>query len=191
MAQLLGFAADAPGSPFPVPDLSETAPAATCYSSATTGAPKPVVYSHRALYLHTMTLAMADTWALSESDTILPVVPMFHVNAWGIPFAAVWLGSRIVLPGPSPRPADLATLMAQEQVSFAAAVPYDVVEAPAQFRAQGTVPASMRMLVSGGAPLPPSLVALADELNVPLIHSYGMTEASPLVLVGRMKVTPA
>ncbi|GAA0985654.1 long-chain fatty acid--CoA ligase [Acrocarpospora macrocephala] len=180
--RLLG---DAPDTPFPMPELAETEPAATCYSSATTGRPKPVVYSHRAIYLHSMALAMADTWALSEADTVLPVVPMFHVNAWGIPFAAVWLGAGIVLPGPAPSPEDLARLIVEERVTFGAAVPtvwFGVLE-----HLRGIPLPDLRMLVSGGAPLPPALLGLADELDVPLVHSYGMTESTPLVLVGRTK----
>jgi fatty-acyl-CoA synthase len=176
---------DASANPYPFPDLSENEIAALCYSSATTGVPKGVEYSHRALYLHTAALCMADSWALSRRDSVLPIVPMFHVNAWGIPFAAVWLGSRVVLPGPRPRMADLATMIWECDVSFAAAVPTVWAGVFDAFEAAGAAPGSLRMVVSGGAPLPAALLDRADRLGVPLIHSYGMTEASPLVLVGR------
>lgn len=182
--QLMG---DAPGDEYTfASDLSEYEIAAICYSSATTGMPKGVEYSHRALYLHTTALCMAETWALSEADTILPVVPMFHVNAWGIPYAAVWLGATLVLPGPTPLMPELADLIVRHEVTFAAAVPtvwtgvFDALEHT------GTPSTNLRMLVSGGAPLPPPLLDQADRLGVPLVHSYGMTEASPLVLVGRL-----
>ena len=184
--------ASSPDSTFDFPsDLSENEVASICYSSATTGAPKGVEYTHRAIYLHTLALTMADTWALSGSDTLFPIVPMFHVNAWGIPFAAIWLGSNIVLPGPSPRVGEIARALVDEQVTFAAAVPtvWDgVLDA---LEAESMRPDSLRLLVSGGAPLPPPLLDRADRLSIPLIHSYGMTEASPLVLVGQSKSAEA
>jgi fatty-acyl-CoA synthase len=183
--QLMG---DMPDKDFPFPhDLSENETASICYSSATTGPPKGVEYTHRGIYLHTTALCMADTWALSEADTILPVVPMFHVNAWGIPFAAVWLGSRLVLPGPAPRMEDIADMIRGERVTFSAAVPTVWAGVFGAFEQSKATPADVRMLVSGGAPLPPALLDRADRLGLPLIHSYGMTEASPLVLVGHMK----
>ncbi|OUS84264.1 long-chain-fatty-acid--CoA ligase [Rhodococcus sp. NCIMB 12038] len=178
----------APAGPYDFPDnIVETEPAALCYSSATTGRPKGVVYSHRALYMHTTALCMADTWALSESDTVLPIVPMFHVNAWGIPFAAVWMGSTIVLPGPAPKAADIVGLMREHDVTFSAAVPTVWSDVFGDFERDGNLPNSLRMVVSGGAPLPESLLTRADRLGVPLVHSYGMTEAAPLVLVNHRK----
>lgn len=167
--------------------LAETMPAIICYSSATTGHPKGVVYSHRALTLHTMMLGLADTWALSEADTILPIVPMFHVNAWGIPLAALWFGSRLVLPGRKPTAESIVELMDTFDVSFSAAVPtvwLDVIELLQ--KGELNLP-SMRLAVSGGAPLSPKLAADADNIGLPLIQSYGMTEASPLVLVNKPK----
>jgi fatty-acyl-CoA synthase len=177
--------ADQPDGSFDYPDLDEREPAAMAYSSATTGRPKGVVYSHRGLYLHTMMVCLKDTWAISEADTVLPVVPMFHVNAWGLPFASIWMGSRLVLPGRRPTADDLLPLM--EGVTFAAAVPTVWMDVFARMERSGTTFPALRMLVSGGAPLPVSLLRQADRLGVPLIHSYGMTEASPLVLVGAVR----
>ncbi|MEU6559382.1 long-chain fatty acid--CoA ligase [Nocardia nova] len=174
-----------PGEPYPYPQLQENQPAATCYSSATTGRPKGVVYSHRALVLHSMMLAMKDTWALSESDSVLPVVPMFHVNAWGLPFAALWMGARLVLPGARPTARDLLSLLHREKVTFAAAVPTVWMDVLALLRTENRRLDTLRLVVSGGAPLPRTLLEEADELAVPMIHSYGMTEASPLALVGQ------
>jgi fatty-acyl-CoA synthase len=144
-----------------------------------------VVYSHRGLLMHSMALALADTWAISRSDTVLPVVPMFHVNAWGLPFTALWMGSRLVLPGARPAAADLLDLLVRQRVTFAAAVPTVWMDVLRLVRAQGRPLPSLRMVVSGGAPLPRTLLEDADDLDIPMIHSYGMTEAAPLVLVGQ------
>jgi fatty-acyl-CoA synthase len=183
--------AAASAEPYPFPELDERQAAATCYSSATTGRPKGVVYSHRSLWLHSMALGMADTWGLSEADTILPVVPMFHVNAWGLPFAAIWLGSRLILPGTAPSPEHLADLLAGQSVTFAAAVPTVWLSVLAVLSERGSRLPGARLFVSGGAPLPAALLAEADRAGLPLIHSYGMTEATPLVLVGRIRSTLA
>ncbi len=180
--------AEAPATPFDFPELAETSTAAVSYSSATTGTPKGVAYSHRALVLHSMMLGLHDTWALGEADTVLPIVPMFHVNAWGIPFAALWMGSRLVLPGRRPTGAGLAELMRAEDVTFVAAVP--TVWSDVFARADGTNAfPSLRMAVCGGAPLSSSLLAEAERLGVPMVHSYGMTEATPLVLVNGSRST--
>jgi fatty-acyl-CoA synthase len=104
-------------------DLDENSAAGMCYTSATTGNPKGVVYSHRGIVLHSMALGMADSAAVSEKDIALPVVPMFHVNAWGLPFAAVWFGTTLVLPGPYFTPQLLAELIQSEKVTITAGVP--------------------------------------------------------------------
>ena len=177
--------ADQTADPYEYPDLDERKPAAMAYSSATTGRPKGVVYSHRAMYLHTMMLGLKDTWAISEADTVLPVVPMFHVNAWGLPFAALWMGARLVLPGLRPTAGTLVDLM--DGVTFSAAVPTVWMDVFDEMERRGARFPALRMVVSGGAPLPASLLHRADHLGVPLIHSYGMTEASPLVLVNQIR----
>ena len=164
--------------------VDERAPAAMCYSSATTGKAKGVVYSHRAIYLHSMMLGLADTWGISEWDTALVVVPMFHVNAWGIPYASVWMGAKLVLPGVRPRAADLAALLHSEQVTFTAGVPSVWAEVAENLRTSGVALPHLRLVVSGGAPLSPKLLDAGRQAGLPIIHSYGMTEASPLVLVG-------
>jgi len=174
-----------PADPYVYPELSEHAPAATCYSSATTGVPKGVVYSHRALLLHSMMLGLRDTWALGQADTIMPIVPMFHVNAWGLPFTALWMGARLVLPGTRPTPSDILALLSEQRVTFSAAVPTVWMDVLALLREGDRRLPDLRLVVSGGAPLPRRLLERADALGVPMIHSYGMTEASPLVLVGQ------
>ncbi len=105
------------------PAIDEWEPAGLCYYSATTGNPKGVVYAHRAIYLDTMMVCMADTAAISELDDLMPVVPMFHINAWGLPFAGLWMGAKQVMPGPRPTPADLAQLLQDEKVTVTAGVP--------------------------------------------------------------------
>lgn len=105
------------------PDIDENEPAGMCYTSATTGNPKGVVYSHRGIVLHSMALGHVDGGSVSESDICMPVVPMFHVNAWGLPFAAVWFGTTQVLPGPQFTPKLLAELIEQEHVTITAGVP--------------------------------------------------------------------
>ena len=99
-------------------DIDENAPAGMCYTSATTGNPKGVLYSHRALSLHSLTLGLADVMALSENDVCMPVVPMFHVNAWGLPYAATWFGTEQVLPGPQFTPQILIDLIKKENVTI-------------------------------------------------------------------------
>src|ERR1051326_3625679 len=115
--------AAAPDRSYEWPGLDENCAAGMCYTSGTTGNPKGVVYSHRALYLHSMSFAMADTFALSERDVVLQVVPMFHANGWGKPFAAIMSGAKIVLPGESPQPRDIARLIQDERVTIVGGVP--------------------------------------------------------------------
>ena len=104
-------------------DINESAPAGICYTSATTGNPKGVVYSHRGIYLHSLSIGLADTLGLSERDTVLPIVPMFHVNAWGTPIRVCLVRQQAVLPGPSPTPDILLRLITDEKVTIAAGVP--------------------------------------------------------------------
>src|SRR5580704_13344756 len=115
--------AASPAEPYPWPDLEETAACATCYTSGTTGHPKGVLYTHRSLVLHSYSLCMADCFALSERDTILQLVPMFHANGWGIPYAGVMVGSKIVLSGRHLQPADIAHMIESERATFTAGVP--------------------------------------------------------------------
>jgi fatty-acyl-CoA synthase len=169
-------------------DLDENTPMGMCYTSATTGNPKGVVYSHRAVVLHSMSEAMADTLAVSENDTLMPVVPMFHVNAWGIPFTSVWLGSKIVLPGPVPTPKVLLELIQQEKVTLTAGVPTVWLGILKALEEGEYDTSSLRGVVNGGSAAPREMIkAYEDKWNIPFIHAYGMTETTPLVLVSRLK----
>jgi fatty-acyl-CoA synthase len=174
-----------PDAEFFYDEVSERDPAALAYSSATSGPPKGVVYSHRAMYLHMAMLTSADTWAISAVDAVMPILPMCHLNAWGLPFAALWAGARLILPGPRPAAAQLVSLLAD--ATFAAAVPAIWTGIFAEMRRTGAALRLLRTAACCGAAMGPGLLREADELGVPIIHSYGMTEAAPLVLVGRAR----
>ena len=169
-------------------DIDEWETAGLCYTSATTGNPKGVLYAHRAIFLHSMVLCMADSAALSEHDTVMPVVPMFHVNAWGLPFAAVWMGAKQVLPGPRPTPADLAQLMQDERVTFTAGVP-TVWLGLLQVLEKGNYDLSaLNRIACGGSAVPRALaLAYRKKLGLPILHAYGMTEAAPVTHVCKLK----
>jgi fatty-acyl-CoA synthase len=164
--------------------VAEDDAASLCYTSGTTGRPKGVLYSHRSIVLHTLVLLGADTFAISERDVVMPIVPMFHVDAWGLPYAAAMAGADLVLPGPRTSPDALASQLTRHGVTFAAAV-------PAIWRGlEPLLPkldlSSLRMAVSGGSALPVSLSwAYEESAGVTLSGSWGMTETSPLVTCAR------
>ncbi|HEY5317115.1 MAG TPA: long-chain fatty acid--CoA ligase, partial [Solirubrobacteraceae bacterium] len=170
---------------FEFPDLDENCAAAMCFTSGTTGLPKGVVYSHRSTVLHALFANQADTIGLRERDTVLPIVPMFHANAWGMPYAAALAGSKLVLPGPRMDPADLARLIADEQVTFSGAVP-TIWQGVAQLDPPPDL-SSVERLLCGGSAVPESLIRLYDErFGVPIIQAWGMTETSPMASVSRV-----
>ncbi len=163
------------------PELDEWEPAGMCYSSATTGLPKGVTYTHRALWLHTMALGLADTVGVSEKDTTMCIVPMFHANAWGIPFAAVWMGAKQVLPGPRPDPRVYCELIQNEKVTLTAGVPTIWMAVLSFLEKEHYDFSSLNRVVCGGSAPPRALIeAFERKLGVPFIHGYGMTEAAPL-----------
>ncbi|WP_027366218.1 long-chain fatty acid--CoA ligase [Desulfotruncus alcoholivorax] len=169
-------------------DLDEYTPAAMCYTTATTGDPKGVIYTHRGLYLHSMCIGLADSLALSETDSLLPIVPMFHVNAWGLPYACTWFGSKQVLPGARPDPATICKLIEEEKVTLAAGVPTIWMAVLAAYRQQKFDFSSVRGFVCGGSAAPKALIkAFDEEIGVPILHAYGMTETTPVVLVSKPK----
>ncbi|TYR79013.1 long-chain fatty acid--CoA ligase [Priestia megaterium] len=171
-----------------IQDLDEQEPAGICYTSATTGKPKGVVYSHRGIYLHCMALGLTDGVGLSEADVAMPVVPMFHVNAWGLPFAAVWFGTTLVMPGPFFTPAILAELIQNEQITIAAGVPTIWLGLLQELENNAYETSSLRALICGGSAAPQSIIQRFEEkFNIPFVHAYGMTETSPLVILSRLK----
>ncbi|MDR4927078.1 long-chain fatty acid--CoA ligase [Peribacillus simplex] len=176
-----------PKQPF-IQTLDENAPAGICYTSATTGHPKGVVYSHRGILLHAIALGLADSTALSERDVALPVVPMFHVNAWGMPFASVWFGTKMVLPGPYFTPKILAELIETEKVTIAAGVPTIWLGLLKELEEGGHDTSSIRAVLCGGSAAPKSMIKTFEQkYGIPFLHAYGMTETSPLVFVSKPK----
>ncbi|HET7627415.1 MAG TPA: long-chain fatty acid--CoA ligase [Bacillales bacterium] len=171
-----------------VSDLDENEPCGMCYTSATTGKPKGVEYTHRSTVLHCFASALADTLALSESDVCMPVVPMFHVNAWGIPYTTTMLGTTLVLPGPGVTPQILAELIQSEKVTFTAGVPTVWLGLMKVLESGNYKTDSLRAVVCGGSAAPKSLIrAYEEKYGIPFIHAYGMTETSPIASVARLK----
>ncbi|MEK3936111.1 long-chain fatty acid--CoA ligase [Sporosarcina sp. FSL W7-1349] len=163
-------------------DLDENTPAGMCYTSATTGNPKGVVYTHRGLVLHSFALGLADAMGLREKDVAMSVVPMFHANAWGIPFAGVFFGTTQVLPGPGFNPALLLDLIEQEKVTLTAGVPTIWLAALKELEQNPRDLSSLRAIVCGGSASPKGLIrAFEEKFGIPFIVGYGMTETSPLV----------
>jgi fatty-acyl-CoA synthase len=165
---------------------AEDDPIAMCYTSGTTGRPKGVVYSHRSTVLHSLVACMPDFWGLSGRDVILPVTPMFHANCWGIPYAAVMLGARMVFPGPHLHPEDLLDLMQIEPPTMSLGVPTIWLTLIQTFEAslathpgKWRLPKNMRSLV-GGSAVPESLIRLYAKHGVFIAQGWGMTETSPL-----------
>lgn len=163
------------------PLRDENALAALCYTSGTTGAPKGVGYSHRSLYLHTFAACLADGHAIGERDTVLHVVPMFHANAWGVPFAALMSGAKQILPGSHPSAPEIAGMIEQESVSYTGMVPTVAVDLVRHATGTGADLSSLRALVLGGSPPSIELVrSIEEELGVPAFQGWGMTEISPM-----------
>ena len=170
------------------PMFEETRASSLCYTSGTTGNPKGVLYSHRSTVLHSYAVSLPDSFKLSASDRILPVVPMFHVSAWGTPYAAAMVGCSLVLPGPMLDGASLVQLIDDYQVTAALGVPtiwQGLLNAAQQ---SGTQLASLKRNVVGGASCPPSMIkTFKDVYDCETIHAWGMTETSPLGSVNQMK----
>ncbi len=176
-----------PAYPF-LKDIDENEAAGICYTSATTGKPKGVVYSHRAIVLHSYALGLADTIAVSEKDIAMPVVPMFHANAWGLPFAATWFGTTQVLPGPQFTPKLLVDFIQQEKVTITAGVPTIWMGVLRELESGNYETSSIRGILCGGSAAPKGLIAAFEKrLNIPFMHAYGMTETTPLAAVSVLK----
>jgi fatty-acyl-CoA synthase len=167
---------------FDWPQFDERTASSLCYTSGTTGEPKGVLYNHRSTILHCLASALPDSYCLSSREVMMPVVPMFHVNAWGLPYSCVMAGTKLVFPGP--KMGDAATLqqlIESEQVTLSAAVPTVWQTMVGYLEQTGKNLASLRRVVSGGSAVPAALMALYRErYGVEIVHAWGMTETSPI-----------
>jgi len=170
------------------PELDENTASSMCYTSGTTGNPKAVLYSHRSTVLHAYAAALPDVMAISARDSILPVVPMFHVNAWGIPYSAALTGAKLVLPGPGLDGKSVYELIELEQVTYAAGVPTVWQMLLGHVQSKGLTFSSLKRTVIGGSACPPAMIStFNDAYGVEVLHVWGMTELSPLGTVCSLK----
>jgi fatty-acyl-CoA synthase len=174
---------------FRYPAIDENDGAAMCFTSGTTGNSKGVIYSHRALVLHTFAEMCVDSFAIGHHDTVLPVAPMFHANAWGLPYSCAMAGARLILPGPNVDPESVLDLIAQEHVTIACGVPtvwLGVLAALEKNPDRWKFASPVRIVIGGSAP-PERLMRALDKHNLHILHLWGMTETTPLATVGRLK----
>jgi 3-(methylthio)propionyl---CoA ligase len=163
------------------PSFDENSASSMCYTSGTTGNPKAALYSHRSTILHAYAAALPDVMGLSARDAILPVVPMFHVNAWGIPYSAALVGAKLVFPGPALDGKSVYELIEAEQVTYAAGVPTVWQMLLGHMKPGGLRFSTLKRTVIGGSACPPAMIdAFREDYGVEVLHAWGMTEMSPL-----------
>lgn len=171
------------------PVFNEFGAASLCYTSGTTGNPKAVLYSHRSTILHAYAISLRDAMGFSARDSILPLVPMFHVNAWGIPYAATLTGAKLVLPGPQLDGKSVYELVKNEGVTFLAGVPTVLQSLVSQADQEQQGLAELRRVIIGGAACPTSLLRnLRERHQLDAVHAWGMTEMSPLGTLSTLKL---
>ena len=170
------------------PEFDENCASSMCYTSGTTGNPKGAVYSHRSTLLHAYGAALPDALGCSARDAILPVVPMFHVNAWGLPYSAAAVGCKLVFPGPALDGKSVYELIEGEQVTMAAGVPTVWQMLLGHMQQNGVKFSTLKRTVIGGSACPPAMIAaFNDQYGVEVLHAWGMTEMSPLGTVCTLK----
>jgi fatty-acyl-CoA synthase len=168
-------------SAFDWPQFDENTASSLCYTSGTTGHPKGTLYSHRSTLLHAFGAALPDVMNMSATDSVLPVVPMFHVNAWGLPYSCAMVGAKLVFPGPALDGKSVYELIEQEKVTFAAGVPTVWQMLLSHMKPLGLRFSSLKRTVIGGSACPPSMIhAFKEDYGVEVLHAWGMTELSPL-----------
>ena len=170
------------------PQFDENSASSMCYTSGTTGNPKAALYSHRSTLLHAYAAALPDVMALSARDSVLPVVPMFHVNAWGIPYSAALTGAKLVFPGAALDGKSVYELIEGEKVTYAAGVPTVWQMLLGHMKPGGLRFSTLKRTVIGGSACPPAMIAaFNDDYGVEVLHAWGMTEMSPLGTVCTLK----
>ena len=182
-----GWIASAPTT-YNWPQLDENTACGMCYTSGTTGNPKAVLYSHRSSTLHAYGASLPDVMGISSRDVVLPVVPMFHVNAWGLPYSGPMNGAKLVFPGPGLDGKSVYELIEAEQVTFAAGVPTVWQMLLGHVQSNGLKFSSLNRTVIGGSACPPAMIkTFQDDYGVTVLHAWGMTELSPLGTVSTLK----
>ncbi|HEU5026393.1 MAG TPA: long-chain fatty acid--CoA ligase [Spirillospora sp.] len=173
---------------FDWPEIDERAAAAMCYTSGTTGNPKGVVYSHRSAYLHSLSVCTGNALGMSGADVVLPVVPMFHANAWGLPYAAMLAGAALVMPDRFLQAEPLVKLIEAERPTIAGAVPTIWSDVLRYTREHGSDLSSLRLVPCGGSAVPEALMRGFDEIGVRIVQAWGMTETSPVATMAHAPV---
>jgi fatty-acyl-CoA synthase len=171
---------------FPWPDIDERCAAILCYTSATTGDPKGVMFSHRSTIMHAYAAGLPDALGVRQRDAVMPVVPMFHVNAWGIPFLGPMVGAKLVMPGSKLDPASLIDIVDREQVTMSLGVPTVWLAVRDELEKRDARLPSLETLIIGGSAVPPSLWDDLEKRGIRTVHAWGMTEMSPIGTVSRI-----
>ncbi|WP_413300995.1 long-chain fatty acid--CoA ligase [Bacillus sp. 1P10SD] len=175
-------------SNFRFQELEENTPATICYTSATTGLPKGVAYTQKSIYLHALTLCQTDVMGISEHDHILPIVPMFHVNAWGLPYAAIATGAKLVLPGERPKASDLLELIELEKITYAGGAVTLGVDMMTILEDRPFDLSSLRKFQLGGQAVPKAIIEkFLNKYGVQIVQGFGATETSPMVSFTRIR----
>jgi fatty-acyl-CoA synthase len=169
------------------PTFDENSAAILCYTSATTGEPKGALFSHRSTFLHALAIGLTDVFSLSQRDVVLPIVPQFHVNAWGLPFLTLLVGAKLVMPGTGLDPESVCNLVQSEEVTFSAGVPTVWLAARDRLKQTGLRLPTLTRLVIGGSAVPPGLFDDLEAMGIAVIHAWGMTEMSPVGTVSYVK----